>query len=337
MHCHTSQLCVCPKKKENSLNNYISSVIAKVPIPIAGVSLGVVSLGNLLPFLPIRITCAALGCFLIALLVGRMIAFPVSVAKDFRNSIFASVSGTFFMAIMQLATYLHPYSANAALVLWAGAIAGHIMLIFWFTFRYMRNLDLEEVFPTYFICYVGIIVASATSPVFGMQDMGMALFYFGFVCYIVLFVLITLRFFRHKVAEPAKPLFCIYTAPASLSIVGYLACSPEPNPLFVYLLLIFAQAFFVAVLVHLPKFIKGGFYPSYAAMTFPFVITATALSESLQFFRNLGYGIHAAFDVLMALECVFAVVMVAFVVFHYMRFLFAKAESRAAELAAQPE
>ena len=139
----------------------------------------------------------------------------------------------------------------------------------WFTKKFLFAFDLKNVHATYFIAYVGIIVASLTSPTFGMQALGNILFWFGFICYAALFVLVTVRYIRHEVAAPAKPTFCVYAAPMSLSLAGYLAVTPEPNLALVAVMAIAAQMLFVFVLTQVPKFIKGGFYPSFAAMTFP--------------------------------------------------------------------
>ena len=156
----------------------------------------------------------------------------------------ASVSATLFMTLMQLAGYLAPFAYIPAFALWSAAVVAHLALMGWFTARFISHFKLHEVFPTYFICYVGIVVASVTSPVFGMQALGQAIFWFGFACYAALLVLVTYRYAKHEVPEGARPLFCIYTAPMSLSLVGYLATAPQPNLVFVLAMLVLAQALF---------------------------------------------------------------------------------------------
>lgn len=87
-------------------------------------------------------------------------------------------------------------------------------------------------------------------------------------------------------------------------------------------MLVLAQLFFVVVLTRVPQFMRLSFYPSFAAMTFPFVITATALGQAIAFFRESGIYVHQAFDVLVAVETLIAIAMVLFVFAHYLRFLF---------------
>lgn len=304
-------------------------IIKKVPIPTAGVALGLAALGNLLqPYTEIvHIVCGALALLLIAMLAAKIILFPGMIRDDLHNSIMASVSATLFMTLMQLAGYLAPLAYAPAFVLWSTAIIAHLALMGWFTVRFVAHFKLHEVFPTYFICYVGIVVASATAPSFGMQPVGHILFWFGFACYVVLLALVTYRYVKHEIPESARPLFCIYTAPMSLSIVGYLATAPDPNPLFVGVMLVLAQVLFVVVLTRLPVLLRLKFYPSYAAMTFPFVITATALGKALAFFQAGGAFVPDALYVLFAAEAAVSVVMVGYVFAHYLHFFFKRIEA----------
>ncbi len=301
-------------------------IIKKVPIPTAGLALGLAALGNLLqPYTEVaHLICGGLSVFLVSMIVAKIVLFPSMIREDFKNSILASVSATFFMTLMQLAGYLAPAAIVPAFGLWCAAVAGHFALMAWFTAHYIRNFKLHEVFPTYFICYVGIIVASVTSPVFGMQAFGQGVFWFGFACFMVLLAVMVARYLKHEVPEPARPLFCIFAAPMSLSVVGYLAVMPEPNMVFVGVLMALGQLKLLMVLTQLPKFVALKFYPSYAAMTFPFVISAMALGKGVQALFAAGYAIPAlpVVEALIALETVFAAVMVTYVFVHYMKLFF---------------
>ncbi len=301
-------------------------IIKKVPIPTAGVALGLAALGNLLqPYTEIAHgLCGGLSLFLVSMLVAKVILFPSMIRSDLQNSILASVSATFFMTLMQLAGYLAPVAIVPAFGLWCAAIVGHFTLMAWFTAHYIRRFKLSEVFPTYFICYVGIIVAAVTSPAFGMEAFGRGIFWFGLACFAVLLATVVARYLKHEIPEPARPLFCIFAAPMGLSLVGYLAVTPNPDPLFVGVLMGLGQVMLVGVATQLPKFIALKFYPSYAAMTFPFVISAMAFGKGVQALYAAGATIPAlpVVEALIALETVFAAVMVTYVFVHYMKFFF---------------
>ncbi len=301
-------------------------IIKKVPIPTAGVALGLAALGNLLqPYTEIAHgLCGGLSLFLVSMLVAKVILFPSMIRSDLQNSILASVSATFFMTLMQLAGYLAPVAIVPAFGLWCAAIVGHFTLMAWFTAHYIRRFKLSEVFPTYFICYVGIIVAAVTSPAFGMEAFGRGIFWFGLACFAVLLATVVARYLKHEIPEPARPLFCIFAAPLGLSLVGYLAVTPNPDPLFVGVLMVLAQALFAMVLTRLPKLVALKFYPSFAAMTSPVVISAVAFGKGVQALYAAGATIPAlpVVEALIALETVFAAVMVTYVFVHYMKFFF---------------
>lgn len=101
-------------------------------------------------------------------------------------------------------------------------------------------------------------------------------------------------------------------------------------------MLVLAQLFFVVVLTRVPQFMRLSFYPSFAAMTFPFVITATALGQAIAFFRESGIYVHQAFDVLVAVETLIAIAMVLFVFAHYLRFLFRAPQEAARRVPSRP-
>lgn len=301
-------------------------MIRKVPVPTAGVMLGLAALGNLLaPYsMVLKYICGICAAFLGILLFSKVILHPKMIKNDLNgNSIFASVFATFFMAIMQLCTYTISFAPTISEIVWYGAIIGHFILMTWFTWRYIFNFDLQEVFPTYFIAYVGIVVASVTAPAFNQHHLGEYIFWFGFVSYMILFALVTIRYCsKHKIAEPAKPLFCIYTAPMSLSLAGYLACVAEKSVFMIIIMQILAQVLFVVVLTQMPKLLRLKFYPSYAAFTFPFVITAIALRQTISYLTQVGMIVPGIFNYLVEIEAMIATVIVVYVFTRYLNFLY---------------
>lgn len=103
----------------------------------------------------------------------------------------------------------------------------------------------------------------------------------------------------------------------SLSLAGYLAVEPAPNAAFACVLAVLAQVLLVVVLVRLPHFLRLKFYPSYAAMTFPFVITATALDRTLTLLANSGAAFPAELHLLAYAEVVLACIMVLYIFARY--------------------
>ena len=299
-------------------------MIKNIPIPTAGVMLGLAALGNLLaPYsIIVKIICGILSALLGALLFAKIIKYPKLVHADLKgNPVLGSVFATFFMATMQLCTYVAPVLPVLSKAVWCLAVAAHIILIIWFSKNFVMNLEMKNVFPTYFIAYVGIVVGAVTSPVFNCIQLGIYIFYFGFAAYMLLLLLVTYRYIKMPPQEAAvKPLICIYTAPMSLSLAGYFAVIPEKSFLMITVMQICAQLLFFFILSLMPKLLRLPFYPSYAAFTFPFVITAIALKQSLAYYASMGVLLHDFFYCLYVFEAICATCIVVYVTIHYLNF-----------------
>ena len=301
----------------------MKALIQKVPVPIAGLTLGLTALGNLIAGLSpaLRWGCGAAAAALFLLLILKLILFPAQIRRDLESPIIASVSATAFMTVMQLCSYVQPFFPAASLAVWYAAVAGHFALMIAFSLRFLRRFRLADVYPTYFIAFVGIVVASVTSAAFGRQTLGFAIFWFGFAAYLILLAVVTARYAKLPVADSAKPLFCIYTAPMSLCLAGYLTTAAQPSLAFAAVLAAAAQVLYVIVLTQLPKLLRLPFYPSYAAFTFPFVITAIALQKFLALLSAAGAAVPAALSWLLAAETVAACIMVGYALTRYLIFL----------------
>lgn len=292
-----------------------------LPLPAAGVTLGLAALGNLLQSYSegVRLVLGALALAMWVCLVLKVIFCWKGVCQAMEDPIVASVSATFPMATMLLAVYGKPFvGAAAAQGVWFLGIALHAALIVWFTVKFFGSFRLEKVFASYYIVYVGIVVASLTAPAFEMAaTVGAWAFWFGFVCLIALLVLVSVRYIRLPVGkDPAKPIFCVYAAPASLCLAGYIQSVTPKEPMMVIGLLALSTALYLMVLVRLPGFLKLPFYPSYAAFTFPMVITAIAAKQSMACLTNLGYSVSWLSPVVLA-ETVIATVMVLYALVRY--------------------
>lgn len=299
-------------------------MIKQIPIPIAGVILGITSLGNLIQEYSetLRMVCGGIGAILALFLLLKFIIHPQQIIEDYQSPIIASVSATIFMSIMQLSTYAYPYIGQIAYGLWLMAIVSHLILMVWYAKKFLLKFRLEEVFPTVFITYVGIIVGSVTSATYGQQTLGHILFWLGFSFYIIAFLMITYRYMKVEIPESARPLFCIYTAPMSLSLAGYLTVASDVSLPFIFVLEVLAQILYLVVLTRLPKLMRLSFYPSFAAFTFPFVITAFALKKYIFCLESMSLHVPGFLRVILLLETGIAIAMVLFTLGHFIHYLF---------------
>nr|WP_317450262.1 TDT family transporter [uncultured Sellimonas sp.] len=306
----------------------MKNIIQKIPLPICGVMLGFATLGNLLQSYgeKVRYACGILSCFLLILVLLKLILFPHMIIEDMKNPIMASVTATFPMALMLLSTYIKPLIGNAARYIWFFAILLHIILIIWFTVRFMLKVQMPKVFASYYIVYVGIAAAAVTAPAYDALSIGTAAFWFGFITLILLFVLITVRYVKYKeVPEPAKPLICIYAAPTSLCIAGYVQSVTPKSRGFLLAMLIAATILYVFALIKAIGYLKLNFYPSYSAFTFPFAVSAIAVKQTMACLANMGHPI-SWLSYIVLIETIIAVVFVLYTFIRYMQFLFTPAK-----------
>ena len=300
------------------------NIIKKVPVPLCGVMLGFAALGNLLQSYGegIRLVCGLVAAFLLILVLLKLIMFPKMIKEDMQNPIMASVSGTFPMALMLLSTYVKPFIGPAAMYIWFFAIGLHIVLIVYFTVKFILKLQLPKVFASYYIVYVGIAVAAVTAPAFEQTGIGAAAFWFGFVTLIILLVLVTVRYVKcPQIPEPAQPLLCIYAAPTSLCIAGYVQSVTPKSRGFLLAMLAVATVLYIFSIVKAIGYLKLKFYPSYAAFTFPFVISAIATKQTMACLANMGQPMPVLKYVVL-IETVIAVVFVVYTFIRFMGFLF---------------
>ena len=304
----------------------MKKIIQKVPMPICGVMLGFAALGNLLQSYGenIRYACGIISAFLLVLILLKLIMFPNMIKEDLKNPIMASVAGTFPMALMLLSTYVKPFIGPLAKYIWIFAILLHVILIIYFTLKFIVKLQMPKVFASYFIIYVGIVVAAVTAPAFEELFIGAATFWFGFITLIILLVLVTIRYMKYKqIPEPAQPLICIYAAPTSLCVVGYIQSVSPKSTTFLLAMFAIATVLYVFALIKAIGYLKLKFYPSYAAFTFPFVISAIATKQTMACLANMNQPMPILQPIVL-IETIIAVILVLYTFIGFMQFIFSK-------------
>ena len=299
---------------------FIMNFLKRYPVPIAGLILALFALGNLIQSYSseARLALGVIALILYVPYLLKVIVLNVKLAEPLDNPVAASVFPTFTMATMLLAAYVKPYCPECACVIWYAGIILHALLIIWFTFKFvLRGFAIKKVFPSWFIVYVGIAVASVSAPVAGRLDLGQYAFWFGLVTYILLLIIVCKRvWFVGEIPAPAMPTTVIFAAPASLLLAGYMVSFPEKNSALVYGLLVFSIFFWLVGMLYFAKTFRGAFMPSHSAFTFPLVISALAVKLSAGFTGFTWQG------TLCDVQTVIAVVVVLWVLARYLMFLF---------------
>ena len=295
-------------------------MIEKIPIPICGLILAFLSLGNLLndthPLL--KVICGIIGIVLLILILSKLVLYPKKIKEDFKNPIIASNSGTFSMSLMILSTYISPFMPSIAYGIWILGVALHILLIVYFTHHFIiRNFNISTVYPSYWIVFVGITMGAITAHAHNLDEIGFIFFLVGFIGMIFTFPLVIYRYINYKdIPNANKPLICIFTAVLSILIVGYLNSYNDISIEFLMIMYIFACIFYIFALTKLIEYRNLEFYPSFAAFTFPFVISGLATKGVIS-----KIGSNIILNSVLSIETVMATAIVLYVLIRYMKFL----------------
>jgi exfoliative toxin A/B len=297
-------------------------------VPICGLSLGLASLDRFLWYYhgnAYTLNVFAWFSFAIAILFTlRIFADGKGILKDIEAPAVFAVLPTYTMTLLLLTAYVKDHfggiAGDVSFCVWIGAVAASYVIMFFFVKRFFLKFSMEKVFPSWIIIFVGYVVASTTSPSFGMESLGQILFWSGFIGYLLLLPLLAYRtlIFR-KTPEPLVPQAAIFTAPVNLCIVGCLTVYAVPPEAAVHILTVMGVISYAAVMCYLPIMLNRKFYPSFAALTFPLVISAVS-------FHRLGmyYGISSndAFGILQGATVIVAIAVVVYVLIRYLMFLY---------------
>lgn len=297
-------------------------ILKRVPIPLGGLALGLVAIGNLMGG-NIKTILSYISLFLILLFILRLIFVPDMLKEELNNSALVSVLPTFDMALFLLNGMIKEFSVGLAKFIYYFALILHIALIIYYTYKFLiKNFKLENIYASTFIVYIGIVAAANVSPLWELQNLGRIIVYFALIVILPLLYLVTRRYRSDlEVAPPFRPLFFIYAAPVSLILAGYHTVFEQKSFGLVVFLQILAQVLLVISIINLPKILKNGFTPSFAGLTFPAVISAIALNASNMYFKNLSYD-YKILDILVNIEKYFALIIVIYVLIKFIEFIF---------------
>ncbi|EHK8984735.1 TDT family transporter [Vibrio vulnificus] len=296
------------------------------PTPMAGLALGIASLGwsweNLATLNGYgQWISAAIASGLLVILAIKFLFHRHLLQQDLAHPVVGSVVPTFAMGMMVVSNSLGHFFPVAGDVLWLVAVVLHIVFLVSFLYHRAQNFELHHMVPSWFVPPVGIIVADVSfsgNP--ALAPIAHGALVFGMVAYAVMLPLMIYRFmFTHEVPDAAKPTMAIMAAPASLSLAGYLTVTAQPSPVIIALL--FGIAVLMTAIIYLAfvKLLRLPFSPGYAAFTFPMVIGATALFKMANWMQQAGLSGHYVEQVRMlaGVELLVATVVVGYVAVQY--------------------
>ncbi|MBM0490657.1 C4-dicarboxylate ABC transporter [Aeromonas jandaei] len=302
--------------------------LAAAPTPMAGLALGIASLGwcweNAGHFDGrMQLLGAAIAAVLLVILTFKFLFHPNLLMQDLAHPVVGSVVPTYAMGTMVVSKALGMLAPQAGEALWLFAVAVHLLFLATFIWHRAKEFEIHHMVPSWFVPPVGIIVADVAFPGGQFAPLANVLLWFGVICYALMLPLMLYRLiFSHEVPDAAKPTIAILAAPASLSLAGYLTVSQDPSLLLVAVL--FGIAILMTGIIYLAfiKLLRLPFSPGYAAFTFPLVIGATALFKVAHLVEGFEQSAHYVEQIrlLAHFELGVATVIVGYVALRYLMF-----------------
>ena len=268
----------------------LSERMSSFPTPVAGLALGIASLGlsweNLLPGTRLSESAAVIAAVLLILLSVRFVLHPETLSRELANPVVGGLVATYAMGWMLVSISLWQVSHLGWALLWLFGLGVHVVFLLLFVRHRMVRFELTHLVPSWFVPPVGVIAAAVSyrgpheGPLFLLAVGAM---YFGMFTYALMLPVMFYRFiFAENVAVTAMPTLAILAAPASLSLTGYLSLVDDPQPLPVILLMGVSVLMTAIVYVAFIRLLALPFSPGFSAYTFPLVIGATALFKAAE-------------------------------------------------------
>lgn len=266
----------------------MKALLTRLPLPITAVGLSFIGLAGLTSQLRLlSYLLAVTGSLVLLLIVLKIVSNWQRFLSQMKEVPLAATFPTFSMGLILLTKLVMPHNPSIATFLWYFGIGLHLLVMGYFTYQFVAKKELALVLPAWFVVYVGIVTASMTAPLLEQFFFGKVCFWFGFSAFILLFPLIIQRLKRLPLPLSLKPTLAILAAPASLNLTGYLSVYQDKQLWFVLLQLIVSQGLYFYILTKLPQLLTLSFHPSQGALTFPLVISTTALTLSGGFISQL--------------------------------------------------
>ena len=291
----------------------------KIPLALSSLVLALFSLSNQIS----QNTLFSQGIWLIAvfgffLVLGRLIIGYRQTQEDLHNPVIASAFPSFFMAAFLFAGRL-PLAQTDLSIAWIVVLIGlYIAYIIFFSLRFLRPLVLEQVYPSWFVVYVGPAISLVTIPDSIPNSTKALILGLTGLATLALFPLVLWRMRQIAIPHLYRPILAILAAPLALLITSSIKSNQRPATIILLALLLFSQAFFFYALNLFVRLVKKGFMPLFAAFSFPLVNSVNAFRAAT---TSLGL-VNPATQLVYKVEFVFVLVIMTYLLYHFIKLLY---------------
>ena len=297
-----------------------------LPVNVIATALGFATLSNMwaaaLGFPGVRVITHIAAAVVWFMAVVKMTRCFQSFKTEYTLFVPCALYATFSMLTMVLGAFIldmHitgiittaplPVLGMIGRALWLAGLVLHVIHLFVFTFRFVikGGVKIDSFLPTWFVTYMGLLVAVVTGPPMGFDRVLEAVMVYGFIVYPLVVIGQLIRIKIKPIPHMFKPTGAIFLAPTSLFFITWLNVAQNiwgwniPAVVWIAYVIVFITIIRVATLI--PSYIRAGFAPGMAALTFPSAIAVVATfrmtgwlasngMEEIAFWLNQFFGIQ---------------------------------------------
>ncbi|MGO3047747.1 MAG: ethanolamine utilization protein EutJ, partial [Streptococcus thermophilus] len=199
-----------------------------------------------------------------------------------------------------------------------GLIRLYIAYIIFFSLRFLRPLVLEQVYPSWFVVYVGPAISLVTIPDSIPNSTKALILGLTGLATLALFPLVFWRMRQIAIPHLYRSILAILAAPLALLITSSIKSGQRPDTILLVGLLIFSQLFFFFALGLFTRLVNKGFVPLFAAFSFPLVNSINAfkaVTTSLKLLNPMTHLIYLA-------ELLPVLAIMIYLLYHFIKLLY---------------
>ena len=266
---------------------------------------------------------------MLTLMLLRLILYPKVMYKELKDPVIGTFYPTMGMVTWLVSAYFYPHFPRVCSILWLAAVVYHYSIVIFYTVIRIKERKFNNIMPTCFIIYTGMITGSVASRVMEgslIASIAHFMLMFGFIFYTLLLPVVLYIVFKSEILDDHKlPTVGIVCSPAPLGIVGILSIETNPNIYMLTWLIVTGLILLVVVYSYIIKLFKEGFKPTYASFTFPLAIATLAAYDLSTYFLDGKYKVLGnIFKLLGDIEIFIATYVVFFILLHFIN-MFIKA------------
>ena len=291
---------------------------SRLPLPVTVLTMAWILMGTILEkFLPfLGDICMMIALILLFLTIFKFVMDIRGTYKFINTPVGISLFSTFSMSLMLLSVWMKNFLDRSNIYIWIVGIILQTIIMLIFTIKYLINFKLKNIYPSLFLVYSGMGIATITCNEFGMIVLGRWLYLFVIFISVALTPIILYRLLKYKMNQLSKPMISLFIVPVSIVLYSSIVLGGALADNYMWIVFVGIQIILIYIASSMGINLLYGFYPTWACY---------ALSVSIGAFSSYRYNVYLNsikqgknyLDIIVYGECIFAFVVCVIVLLAY--------------------